>query len=303
MKTITDQAQNKVNLVGKLISVDFNHGKTKDGRDYESANAIVRVTQTFGGREEISEIPVSIFATQFTSTGKANPAWKSVQELKLLRSAQVDGYENASIVRFNQTEVNENNFVSRGGQLVNSWRLRASFANETTLAEVAAFIIDIFIMDMHPEIDADGDPTGRLIVKGGIVRYGGNLDVVEFIVEAPDSVDYIERNWNINDTVTIRGRIRYTSQEVKSSGKSSSWGEDIPETSTQYVRELIITKGDDEGKEEEFAYDPIEIKKAFNVRRAKIEQMQLDATQKVKTNAASAAALATSATPSRYNWE
>lgn len=301
MKQITEQAQNKVNLVGKLISVDFNHGKTKDGRDYESANLTIRVTQTFNGREEISEIPASLFATQFTSTGKPNPSWKSIQELKGMRTAQTDGYEQAATVRLNQAELNENSFVSRTGQLVTGWRLRSSFVNESSLAEVAAFLIDIFIMDMHPETDIDGDPTGRLIVKGGIVRYGGNLDVVEFIVEAPDSVDYIERNWNINDTVSIKGRIRCTSEEVKSSGKESSWGEDIPETSTKYVRELIITKGDDEGKEEEFAYDPVEIKKAFNVRKAKIEQMQLDATQKAKSSAATAASAAS--TPSKYNWE
>ena len=164
--------------------------------------------------------------------------------------------------------------------------------------DIASFILDIFIMDMHPEEDREGDPTGRLIIKGGLVQYGGVLDVLEFVVEERDSVEFIERNWNINDTVTVKGRIRITSVEEKSSGSNSSWGEDIPETTTRSVRELIITKGDDTGKDEDFAYDPVEIKKAFNVRKAKIEQMQLDAKSKP---AATTAAPASSA--SKYSWE
>ena len=131
-----------------------------------------------------------------------------------------------------------------------------------------------------------------------MIQLGGVLVVLEFVVEERDSVEFIERNWNINDTVTVKGRIRITSVEEKSSGSNSSWGEDIPETTTRSVRELIITKGDDTGKDEDFAYDPVEIKKAFNVRKAKIEQMQLDAKSKP---AATTAAPASSA--SKYSWE
>ena len=89
-----------------------------------------------------------------------------------------------------------------------------------------------------------------------------------------------------------------TSIEEKTSGADSSWGEDIPETTTRFVRELIITKGDDEGKEEEFAYDPMEIKKGFNVRKANLEQLQIDA----KNRASKPAAQATTTT-SKYSWE
>ena len=62
------------------------------------------------------------------------------------------------------------------------------------------------------------------------------------------------------------------------------------------VRELIITKGDDQGKDEDFAYDPVEIKKAFNVRKARIEQMQLDA-KNVSTKPA------VTTTTKKYDWE
>lgn len=298
-KEITNQATNRVNIVGKLLDVVFRSGKLQDGRDYESANMTIRVTQTYGGREEVSEIPVSMFAAKYTLANKLNPGWDQLQALHSLKTAQNVGIDEADTVRINSGSIKENNFPAKSGQLINGWQLNTSFISSSSnnLPEVAAFAVDIFIMDMHPEEDRDGDSTGRLVIKGGIVQYNGNLDVIEFIVENPDSVDYIERNWNINDTVTVRGRIRMTVQEEKTSGAESSWGEDIPEMTTKKIRELIITKGDDQGKEEEFAYDPTDIKKAFNVRKAKIEQMQLDAKNHAKKEAPAAPA------SSKYSWD
>ena len=298
MKDLSAQAQNKLNITGKLLDVTFGEGKTSDERAYQRAALTVRVTQTYGGQEETSEIPVSIFATQYTSTGKLNPGWKSIQDLHNFKSAQDVGIDNADKIRITGSTISENNFVSRSGQLINGWQIRGSFINSATTEDVASFINDIFIMDMHEELNRDDEPTGRLVIKGGLVQYGGKLDVLEYIVEQPEAVEYIGSHWNVNDTVTVRGRIRVTSVEEKTSGADSSWGEDIPEATTRYVRELIITKGDDEGKEEEFAYDPTEIKKGFNVRKANIEQMQADA----KNGATKKAAPATQ-TSSKYSWE
>lgn len=298
MRDLSVQAQNKINIVGKLLDVTFGEGKLSDGRAYQRASLTIRANQTFGGREEISEVPVSIFATQYTSTGKLNPAWKSLQDLHEYKTVQDVGFDNADKIRVTGCTISENNFVSRNGQLINGWQLRASFINAASTEDVASFINDIFIMDMHEELDRNDEPTGRLVIKGGLVQYGGKLDVLEYIVEQPEAVEYISSHWNVNDTVTVRGRIRVTSIEEKPSGVESSWGEDIPEATTRYVRELIITKGDDEGKEEEFAYDPTEIKKGFNVRKANIEQMQADA----KNGAAKKAAPAAQAT-NKYSWE
>ena len=297
MKSIKVQAENKINLVGKLLDATFGDGKLSDGRHYERATVTVRVTQTYGGKTETSEIPVGMFATDFTSTGKPNPAMKSIHDLKLMNTAQNVGIDAAANVRFSGISLQENNFVSRTGQLINGWQLRGSFVSEAKVSDVGSFAVEIFIMDMHDEVDNNGDPTGRLVLRGGIVQYDGRLDVVNFIVEAPDAVEYISQHWNIQDTVVVKGRIRVTSeeQEVVSSG----WGEEVPETTTRYVRELIVTTGLDP-KEEDFAYDPTEIKKAFNERKAAMEQMQENArahaTKGTTANAPSTAA-------NKYSWE
>lgn len=301
-KDITTQATNKMNIVGKLVSATFAEGKMKNGGTYERANLVIRVTQEYDGVKETSEIPVSMFASPYTTRGTANPAFESLQKVKNMKTVQNCGEAEADTVRMTNGSLQENNFVSRNsGQLINTWQIRNSFLNTTKMADIATFNVDIFILDMHDETDRDGDPTGRLVVKGGIVQYGGKLDVVEFIVEAPDKVNYIQRNWNINDTVNAGGRIRFTSREESRRTSESSWGESIPETSTYMVRELIITYGSDEPFDEDLAYSPDDIRKAFNVRKAELEQLQLDAKKGNAPKAAAAAAPAANA--SKYDWE
>ena len=295
-KELKNQATNKLNIVGKLLDVTCAEGTMKNGGKYERANFTVRVTQTYDGVTETSEIPVTMFATPYTSRGTANPAWENLQNLKTMKTVQQVGEADATTVRMTSASLQENNFVSRSGQLVNTWQIRDSFINTGKGSDIASFNIDIFIMDMHDEMDREGEPTGRLVVKGAIVQYGEKLDVVEFIVEAPDKVNYIQRSWNINDTVNIGGRIRITSQEEKRPVGESSWGEELPETSTRMVRELIITRGSNEPFEEEFAYDATEIKRAFNERKARLEQLQIDAKKSAPSKAAPASA-------SKYSWE
>ena len=298
-KNIMEQATNKVNIVGKLLDTTFREGKTSTGQNYESCNFTVRVTQTYGGHEETSEIPVSIFATQYTSQNKPHPGYKNIQEMKKMKTVQDYGEAEATVVRMTSANIHENNFVSRSGQLVNGWQINTSFLNEGKISDIASFNMDIFIMDMHEEVDREGEPTGRLIIKGAVVQYLGKLDVIEFIVEDSDAVNYISRNWEENKTVNIGGRIRVTSQEEKRSASESSWGEELPETSTRMVRELIITRGSDEPFDDDFAYDAAEIKKAFNERKARLEQMQIDAKNSTKKSVSAAPATS----KSNYSWE
>lgn len=276
-KDINTQAVNKVNIIGKLLETSFVEGKTKtDGRPYERGNLVVRVTQTYGGNEEVSEIPVSFFTPKFKKDGSTNPAYENIQALKKMKTAQNVGAEDADYIRITGAQLEENNFVSsRSGQRIDSWQIRSSFFNSGNTKQVASFDEEIYIMNIEEEMDRDENPTGRLKVRGAIVQYGGKLDVINFIVEHPDCVDYISRNYNTNTTVRVQGRIRVTSTEITKNSESS-WGEAIPETTTVTTRELIITKGCDDPYEDDMAYSETDIRKAMNVRKARLEQMMTD---------------------------
>lgn len=296
MRDLNYQATNKLNIVGKLLDATFREGTTKDNKPYESCNFTVRVTQVVNGVQETSEIPVSIFASKTTNAGKPHPGYKNIQDMKKWQTVQNFGENEATMVRMSSASVRENTYVARSGQVIDGWQINTSFLNEGGKNEIASFNIDIFILDMQPEIK-DDEETGRLIVKGAVVQYGGAVDVLEFVVEGENQVDYVSRNWELQTTVNVGGRIRVTSKEEKKSANASSWGEELPETSTRTVRELVITRGSDEPFEEDFAYDPAEIKKGYNVRKAKLEQMQIDATSRNTKKAAPAS------TPKQYSWE
>ena len=83
MKNLTNQAGNKLNLAGKLMDVQFGEGRTKEtNQPYKNARVTIRVTQPVNGKEETSDIQVSMFATELTSTGKPNPACRCGEVLQ-----------------------------------------------------------------------------------------------------------------------------------------------------------------------------------------------------------------------------
>ena len=278
MKGLEVQSRNEVNIVGKLLSTTFREGTVKStGKPYESCNYIVRVTQDIEGKTETHEIPVSVFATKFTNAGKLNPAFKTVQDMKELRTIQNDGEDKASIVRINKAQLSENVFVSQSGQVIDGWQIRSSFINDGAMGDFAKFTLEIYIVDMFDEVNKEGEPTGRLIVRGAIVQYGEKVDLIDFIVEAPDKIEYVTRNWELNSTQLCGGAIRYTPEEV-APVSMDSWGEEVMDSSGPKMRrELIITGGPKVPMEEDFWYDQAEIRKGINIRKANIDQMQINA--------------------------
>lgn len=298
MRDINIESKNVVTMTGKVLDISFRTGKNKMGSPYEMAMLTLRVEQDYMGIHEVSEIPLSIYANQFKKDGGISAAYDNLQKLKEIKTAQKNGLDAADRIRFASGRLEENNFLTKSGNFITGWQVRPSLVNiNPSAADCATFNEDIFIMDMREEMDREGEPTGRLIIKGGIVRYGGSLDVVEFIVENPDGVDAIGANYEPNQTMNISGRIRYTSiEEKRQVTESSGWGEALPETSTRKVRELIVTNDGGTPFDDEVAYDPAEIKKAFNERKARLEQMQMNAKQKATTPAPSTA-------KKQYDWE
>ena len=193
MKTINDKAQNNITIAGKLLDATFTKG-SKDGRPYERFNLTVRVSQKYLGVDETSEIPVSGIVSQFTKNGAPNPAYASLQQLKNFKTVQNCGFAEADSIKITRGSISENNFMSRSGNLINGWQIRTTYVNKSEAKDIASFLIDIFIMDMKEELDKDETPTGRLIIKGGIVQYDSSLSVLEFIVEDPQCVEYISSN-------------------------------------------------------------------------------------------------------------
>lgn len=280
-KEITTQAENKVSIIGKLLNVNIRKGKAREtGVDYASVTYEVRVRQSYEGHEEVSDVMVENTANMLIQkgpkAGQVNPAYENIVNMEKFATAKNAGIDAADTVVITRGELVDNTYVSKqSGKVIPQRRVRASFcarANNPEAEDIASFRADIFIMSMTDEVDSEGAETGRLLIKGGLVGYGGRLGVLEFVVEDPGKVDFIRRTYEENQTGSFVGRIRDCVKNVVAKKTTGSWGEDIPDNAPTAIHELIITGGAEMPYEEDFAYDPTDIRKAFNVRKAMLEQ-------------------------------
>lgn len=295
-RSINVESKNHMEVIGKVISVTSREGTNKKGKPYASATVLVGVNQMVNGHEEYSEVPVEFFSNMYKNDGNPNAMYDNVKKLGNLKSAQTYGMDNADTVAIkvagtSNGALTENYYAGRDGRVRYGWRLNGKFCNIVKGGvNKATFTNEIYIMSMRDEIDSNGDTTGRLLIKGALVGYGGKLNVIDYIVENPEAVDYIQRNFSENTVGLFAGKIRITSKEVTQS-VTGTWGEVIEDTSTRFVRELVIVSGGDSPLDEDSSYDPADIRKMFNIRKMEIEQLE--------TNAQKPAAPA----KSKYGWE
>lgn len=318
-KTINVPGRNEVSITGTLHNVVMREGTTKPekgAKPYRSGTITVRVNQHYGangGVDEVSEIPVEFIAMKFKKDGTINSAWERLGDFLEngpFKSIQQVGLDRASRIRVPAkfATLNENMYSPDGETIRTTWRISSSFFNQmrgtgepgTANADAATFCMDVFLMTMDREVSSEGEETGRLHIRGAVVQYGQRLDVLDFYVENPSAIDFIERNYNVNDTVNLVGRIRYTSatEEIH---EESSWGEVIPKTTTRYKHELIVVNGSDAPYEDEMAYDPTDIATLNADRQGRREQIKIDYRNSKAAKAAAKAPVASAA--ETYDWE
>lgn len=300
-KAIDTPAQNSASICGTLLNVTVREGTTrpeKGSKAFRSMTPTIRVKQSYGETQaEISEIPVSIFAMAKKKDGDDNKIYLSMGNVgNEFHWANRDGDGNADEVSISGYRGNgslrENMFASRNSDVViSSLQVDARFLSQaresnTAMGQYATFDVEIFILNIERELDKEGEETGRLKLRGGVVQYGPAIDCFDFFVEDKGAVDFIERNYNVNDTAHFCGRIRYTS-EVITQTSENSWGEVMPRSTTRKRHELIITgpgAGGETGPylDEEKCYDPQEIRVLINDRNTRKEQVKFAAANSSK---------------------
>ena len=297
MREITNPCKNEVNFVGKLLSMEIREGNSKEkGLPYVSARYVTRVEQTYDGVTDRNDIQHEAIAMKFDSEGKITPAYQGIMRAKDMKTVADYGNDEASWIKVGNGryagKLTENIYARRDGSgVASSTRIETRFtstvSNPPEDGPYATFVVEGYIFDKAEEMDAEGEPTSRLVLTVGVVQYGERLDVFKMFVEAPQKVDWVSRNWDVGMTVLIRGRIRSCVREVATS--TGGWGDAIPgETAPRTVRELIITGGNDEALDEEMCYDEDEIRKLYNARKMRMEQIMLNAKKPAPAQTATA---------------
>lgn len=314
MRTIDQEtvSMNDLSIVGTVESITVTDGKAKkDGHDFRSADINIRVCQDYSPvKGEVSIIPVRMMANKFTKSNELNKLWENLGKLKTTYSTIQDvGIGEASRVIISSSgsrqngRITENTYASRNNPdtIVSTWSIGATFINPTKNDKDAAqFKHEIFVMSMDREISKDGEETGRLKIRGGLITYGKHLNILTYYVMNPSGVEFFENNVKINDTIVVQGRVRCTSEEVSSTVSTLGWGDDTDMgTTTKYINELIITRTPTgEPNEEDASWDPQDIRVLAADRSNSLEQKKIDARA-----AAQKATKAPKAAPAIDSWE
>ena len=250
---------NKVNIVG-LLSENNVEQREKDGRKYVTGNIKIQITPE-------NVIPINVFAFENTKAGTKNPAYTQIMSVcdKGISLAACGGdVTKATKVRANTCRFEENMFASRfNGNIISSTRVTGSFFTLGASEDPkAVFTCGINIRSIKEEVNNDGEETGRLLVEGAIEQYN-RWDILTFIAESQQAVDYIRANWEKGDTVSISGRIvGKTITQTVTSDNEGGFGEPEEETRTYHRIEYEITSGG-EPNEDEFAYDKDKVKEGL----------------------------------------
>lgn len=283
------ESKNVAVVEGLLQELDLTEANDKNGRPYIRGRVTIRTEQKVGQEVEISEIPVSVFAYKSKNDGNANPAYANIKTLETFKRLTTDG-DNAERIRLTSGRIGENLYAPNG-KLISSWVLNNSFFNKVTgdYAPKAVFEMQIVVRSIIEETDVNEVPTGRLKVSGVTVKYNGDIDQLNFVVENPQAIAHIQRNWNEKDTVNIKGYIRVKPvAKVSVKKDNDDFGDDIDtDVGTRTVRELVIAGGSTGCLDSDEAYDFEAIRQAVVARKARVDQVEADGLAKSKSNSGS----------------
>lgn len=273
-----NESDNFFNIIGVLNEISDKTGTSAAKNDkYISLTLNVRVDQEVNGSMTENIIPVSLFAMRHKSDGKElNTNYDRIMEYKdkLVSLGTVEkGSEHLASKVSITGKIRENSFMSKTGQLVNSWNIDTNFVNDqrATDEEGATFRATGVVCKKFRETDSNGDETGKLIVKICIVGYAGKANVIEFCAYG-SKADYIDEHWNKGDTVKFAGYIAVTNKVIEVQ-EDMGFGDPITHKKTESKRELVIDRGSREGLDEADSYDADDIKLALQKRDAELKKL------------------------------
>lgn len=243
-----EEKTNLVEVIGVLSEVDIKEG-TKDGKDYLAGTIKVKSKIEINKQKVDVEIPFNVYANKLTKNNTTNPAWESIKAIRDdgVSIAACGNEEEATYVRVYSSNgsIRENAFYNQAGQLVSTSRIGVSFFNvvqRNKYEDEARFETVIFLLKKIDEVDKEGNPTGRLIVKGAVPGYGGVVNVIDYVVTNIQAIEHINSFWNEGDTVKVYGKINFTTI-VTTTMEETGFGEPVSKKQTTSKRELVITSG------------------------------------------------------------
>lgn len=273
LQTIKDG--NVVKIEGILSEIDLKYSTFKKNNvDTKAVGGLikVRVNTKINGADTELEIPVHMFATQYTNSGANNPAYESIERvMNEFVSIAASDIEHADRVRITRAQIAMNEYYGQNGNLVSFPRIMASFVTKIKKDECkpdASFTAIFMVGQKGYELDRDGVETDRYKIMGMIPQYGGKIDVVPFYAINPGVIDAVSNYWGEGETVKATGKLNFSSK-TETVEVEVDFGEPSETTRTISVSELVITGGSSTPLEGDFAINYDDVKVALEERKAR----------------------------------
>lgn len=278
MLNITTQSENVCTVAGILNEMNIEEKTDKNGKDYISGTAKIRVDQEIDGKVVESEVPVRMFSYRIKNDGTDNMVYDRIKGYKdnFISASAVDDISKATRVICSGKTCNlkESMWPDRTtGQIRTGFEIDSNFLNlmRDSDSETADFILTGVVLNTREEMNGE-EPTGRLIVSFGVIGYNGQISVLDLIAEDTKRAS-IESGWNQGDTVKVVGKIVVSNRTVQWK-EELGFGEPIIRRRTESRRELIIMGGSPNGFEESRSYDADDIKNSLNNRKKYMEELK-----------------------------
>lgn len=273
-----NESVNIFNIVGTVNELSIREGTSKTKNDtYISCDAQIKVEQEINGEMTENIIPVSMFSMRHKKDGSINQNFDRIkkygEDLTSLAAVEKGDEHLASKVSV-QARADENMFVGATGNIVEKvWRLSSNFINAKRPNDVegATFEVTGTVVSKNPEVDKEGNETGRLILNLCVVGWGGKANVLEFVASG-NPATHIDANWEVGDTVKAGGVISMTNKVVTWE-EEMGFGDPIQHSRTETRRELIILRGSRSGLDEDKSYDQDDIRRILNERKTYKESL------------------------------
>ena len=289
---------NTVKIEGILSEIDLKYGTfTKNNVENKTVGGSIkiRVNTKINGEDTELEIPVHMFATQYTNAGASNPAFESIERvMNEYVSIAASDIDRADRVRITRGQIGMNEYYGQNGNLVSFPRITASFVTKIKKEECkpkAEYTITFMVGKAGYELDKDGVETNKYKVTGMVPQYGGKVDVVPFYAYNPGVIDAVSNYWQEGDTVKATGRLNFTS-ETKEVETQLGFGESTVETRTYSISELVITGGNPTPLDGEFAINYDDVKVALEDRKNRLAESKEKSANKGTSGKAPAPAAA-----------
>jgi hypothetical protein len=290
------QAENKVKIEGILSEIDLKYGSfQKNGADVETIGGSIKVLvdQVVNGEEVHLEIPVHMFSTKYTKTGKINPSYESIETvMKEFKSIAATGDKSvADKIRITNGQIKMNEFVGQNGNIVSYPRVTASFVAHAVgeFKPQATFNIEFMVSKYDRVVDSEGvevDPT-KLAVEVIVPQYTAptadamNVDVVTLYATSKSVIDAIEQYWEAGNCYKASGRLNFTSR-TETVKQEVDFGEAQESVRTINTSEFIITGGSQAPLDGDYAFEVDDIKKGMAARKDRLEALKSGAKSTAK---------------------